>query len=99
MVQTVELPRVPGYVETVVGGRHVYRNIETGEITDHPTPPKPAIPTIADRDYDADEYMMVGGVLYRVLLPILAGSRITIGTNVEATTIEAEMANLNKEES
>jgi|GEM_PF-6897139 len=40
MVQTVELPRVPGYVETVVGGRHVYRNIETGEITDHPTPPE-----------------------------------------------------------
>lgn len=40
MVQTVELPRVPGYVETVVGGRHVYRNVETGEITDHPTPPE-----------------------------------------------------------
>ena len=53
----------------------------------------------ADRDYEAGEYLTVDGTLYRVLLPIFAGSPITPGTNVEATTIEAEMAILNKEES
>ncbi len=63
-----------------------------------PKSQEPEAPT-ADRDYDPGEYMTVDGTMYRVLLPILAGSRITIGTNVEATTIEAEMANLNKEES
>lgn len=40
MVHKTILPKVPGYVETVVDDRHVYRNIETGEITDHPTPPE-----------------------------------------------------------
>ena len=41
--------------------------------------------------------MTLDGVLYRVLLPILAGSQITPGTNVTETTMEAEMAALNKE--
>lgn len=52
----------------------------------------------ADKDYDPGEYMTLDGVLYKVVLPILSGTQITPGTNVEATTIEAEMANLNKEE-
>ena len=52
----------------------------------------------ADRDYEAGEYLTVDGKLYRVLLPIFAGSPITPGTNAEETTIEAEMALLNKEE-
>lgn len=52
----------------------------------------------ADRDYEAGEYLTVDGTLYRVLLPILAGSQITPGTNAEETTMEAEMAMLNKEE-
>lgn len=52
----------------------------------------------ADRDYDPGEYMTLDGVLYKVVLPILSGTQITPGTNVEATTIEAEMAILNKEE-
>lgn len=51
----------------------------------------------ADRDYNPGEYMTLDGTLYRVLLPILAGSQITPGTNVTETTMEAEMAALNKE--
>lgn len=52
----------------------------------------------ADKDYDPGEYITIDGVLYKVVLPILSGTQITPGTNVEATTIEAEMAILNKEE-
>lgn len=52
----------------------------------------------ADRDYAPGEYMTLDGVLYKVVLPIFSGTQITPGTNVEATTIEAEMAILNKEE-
>ena len=52
----------------------------------------------ADKDYDPGEYITIDGVLYKVVLPVFAGTQITPGTNVEATTIEAEMANLNKEE-
>lgn len=52
----------------------------------------------ADKDYDQGEYITIDGVLCRVVLPILSGTQITPGTNVEATTIEAEMAILNKEE-
>ena len=51
-------------------------------------------PPTADRDYEPGEYLTVDGTLYRV-----AGSPITLGTNVTETTIEAEMAILNKEES
>ena len=52
----------------------------------------------AQRDYEPGEYLNVEGTMYRVELPILAGSIITPGTNVTETTIEAEMAILNKEE-
>lgn len=48
----------------------------------------------ADRDYEPGEYLTIEHTMYLVLLPILAGSQITIGTNVEATTVEAEMASL-----
>ena len=53
----------------------------------------------ADQDYEAGSYLTLDGTLCRVLLPIFAGSPITPGTNVTETTIEAEMAILNKEES
>lgn len=46
----------------------------------------------ASRDFEPGEYMTVDGTLYKVLLPIYAGTQITIGTNVEPTTIEAELA-------
>lgn len=52
----------------------------------------------ADRYYEPNEYMTVDGTLYKVVLPIIAGTQITPGTNVEPTTIESEMSNLNKEE-
>lgn len=52
----------------------------------------------ADRYYEPNEYMTVDGTLYKVVLPIIAGTQITPGTNVEVTTIETEMSNLNKEE-
>lgn len=48
----------------------------------------------ADRDYDPGEYMTLDGTLYRVVLPIIKGTQITPGTNVEATTIEAVLANI-----
>ena len=47
----------------------------------------------ADRAYEPGEYMTMDGILYKVALPIIAGTQITIGTNVEPTTIEAELAN------
>ena len=52
----------------------------------------------ADRYFEPGEYMTIDGKLYKVVLPIIAGTQITPGTNVEVTTIEAEMSNLNKEE-
>lgn len=52
----------------------------------------------ASRDYEAGEFLAVDGAMYKVVLPIFAGARITIGTNVEATSIAAEMAQLKKEE-
>ena len=45
----------------------------------------------ADRAYEPGEYMTIDGTLYKVALPIFAGTQITIGTNVEPTTIEAEL--------
>lgn len=52
----------------------------------------------AQRDYEPGEYLDVEGTMYRVELPILAGSTITPGTNATETTIEAEMANFNQQE-
>lgn len=52
----------------------------------------------ATRDFEAGELMTVDGVMYRVVLPILAGSPITAGTNVEATTLGAEISRLNEGE-
>ena len=46
----------------------------------------------ADRDYEPDELLTADGTMYRVVLPIFAGTRLTIGTNVIETTIEAELA-------
>lgn len=40
MVRVSILPRITGYVETVVNGNHVYRDVETGEIVENPTPKK-----------------------------------------------------------
>lgn len=48
----------------------------------------------ADRAYDPGEYLTIDGTLYKVVFPIFAGTQITIGTNVEPTTIEAELANV-----
>lgn len=52
----------------------------------------------ADRDYEPGEYLNADGKLYRVLLPIFAGTQLTPGTNVEETTMEAELARRNEEE-
>ena len=51
----------------------------------------------ADKDYEPGDYLTLDGKLYKVLLPIFAGSQVTPGTNAEETTTEAEMANLNQE--
>lgn len=52
----------------------------------------------ADRPYAVGEYLTVDGVLYRATLPIMPGGYITPGTNCVETTMEKEIANLNKEE-
>lgn len=80
--------------------RYVYENGETRLRTEQEMEADRIAQSIrrADRDYEAGEYLTVDSTLYRVLLPILAGSQITPGTNAEKTTMEAEMAMLNKEE-
>lgn len=55
-------------------------------------------PMTATRDYEPGELVTVDGVMYRVLLPIFAGARITVGTNVEETTLGTEITKLNEEE-
>lgn len=52
----------------------------------------------ADRRYEPGEYLIVGGTMYKVLLPIMPGAFLTPGTNIEETTIQAEIAKMNKEE-
>lgn len=49
----------------------------------------------AERKYAVGEFLTIGGALYRVTLPILAGGFITPGTNVEATDIATELSKLN----
>ena len=51
-----------------------------------------------DGFYEPGQYIVKDGIMYRVLLPILPGTRITPGTNVEQTVILSEIANFNKEE-
>lgn len=53
----------------------------------------------ANQRYYAGEYITVDGILYRVILPIMAGSFITPNTNVLVTTMENELENINKEDS
>ena len=45
---------------------------------------------------DPGDCITVEGNLYKVLLPILSGSQITIGTNVKETSIEAEIGAYDK---
>lgn len=52
----------------------------------------------ATRDCEPGELITVNGGLYRVILPIFAGAKITVGTNVEATTLGAEITRLKEEE-
>ena len=52
----------------------------------------------APKDYEPGDYLTVEETMYRVELPIFAGSTITPGTNVSETTIETEITILNKEE-
>lgn len=79
------------FVNNVIGVTEAVKS-NTGEETT-----SNVLPT-ADRDYEVGEYLSVDGVMYKVALPIFAGTRITIGTNVEETNIAAEMALLKKED-
>lgn len=49
-------------------------------------------PIIAPQSYEPGDIITINGTMYRVLLPIIAGTQITVGTNAEVTTIEAELA-------
>lgn len=75
--------------------RYVYENDEARLRTEQEMEADRIAQSIrrADRAYEPGEYMTIDGTLYKVVLPIFAGTVITIGTNVESTTIEAELAN------
>lgn len=53
----------------------------------------------ADRRYAPGDYLTVDGTMYKVLLPIMPGAFLTPGTNIEETSIQTEIAKMNKEES
>lgn len=76
--------------------RYVYENGETRLRTEQEMEADRIVRSIrrAERDYEPGEYMTIAGTLYRVALPIIKGTQITPGTNVEATTIEAVLANI-----
>ena len=48
----------------------------------------------ATKNYEVGEYLIFGGVLYKVTAAIAANETITPGTNIEATTIMAEIVSL-----
>jgi len=48
----------------------------------------------ATKNYEVGEYLIFGGVLYKVTTAIAANGTITPGTNVEATTVMAEIVSL-----
>ncbi len=77
-----------------IGGVMTLTEWIPGEI---PEPDPTPAPT-ADQRYAPGDYLTIDGTLYRVILPILPGSRITPGTNVEETTIENEITRISKEE-
>ena len=52
----------------------------------------------ADHDYEPGEYLTKDNQLYKILLPVYAGTQFTIGTNIELTTIEEEFMKLNQED-
>lgn len=55
------------------------------------------VPKYADADYEPGQYINADGKLYKAMLPIYKGSQMTPGTNVQETTIEAELASLTEE--
>lgn len=52
----------------------------------------------ASQDYEPGEYFIIDNVMYKTLLPILTGSQLTIGTNIEPTTVENELQKLKQED-
>ena len=52
----------------------------------------------ADHDYEPGAYLTRDNNLYKVLLPVYAGTQFTIGTNIELTSIEEEFMKLNQED-
>ena len=48
----------------------------------------------ATKNYEIGEYLIFGGVLYKVTAAIAANETITPGTNIEATTVMAEIVSL-----
>ena len=48
----------------------------------------------ATKNYEVGDYFIFGGVLYKVTTAIAANGTITPGTNVEATTVMAEIVSL-----
>lgn len=82
--------------------RYVYENdtcrLRSGEEIEEDREEERKRKWIAPRFFDPGECITIDGTLYKVLLPILSGSLITVGTNVVKTSIEAEIGNYDKEE-
>ena len=51
--------------------------------------------TTASRAYTVGQYVLIGGQLYKVTASIASGATFTVGTNVVATTVGAELTALN----
>ena len=48
--------------------------------------------TTATQNYNVGDYVVVGGVLYKVTAPITETETFTVGTNISATNVGAELA-------
>ena len=51
----------------------------------------------ADRDYNVGEILYINGILYRVTTKVLANTPFVIGNNIEQTTLNNEIDNINDE--
>lgn len=52
MIDTAILPPVRGYVEVVIDGEHVYKNVRTGEICSIPIPVPTPEDLISDLEHE-----------------------------------------------
>lgn len=88
-------------------GMPIVDTIPEGDISDylyvngeyiHDPKPVPSTVIVAPRNIFGDEYITIGGVLYKALCNIPNGECIITGQNVIETTVEEQLAELAKGE-